>query len=81
VRLAYTWNHLWSALISLLKFVQANENAFVKKMNVFPLCLKAVSIFNLFITHGDTFLATPSAYDDLYYELIRMRQVSSRVVN
>ncbi|CAG0914518.1 unnamed protein product [Notodromas monacha] len=75
VRLGYSWHHLWSALISLLKFIQANENGLVKKMNVFPLCLKAISIFNLFITHGDTFLAAPTAYDDLYYELIRMRQV------
>lgn len=28
-------------------------------------------IFNLFITYGDTFLASPSSYDELYYELVR----------
>ena len=32
-------------------------------------------IFNLFITYGDTFLPNPAIYDDLYYELIRMRKV------
>ncbi|KAL5470714.1 hypothetical protein EMCRGX_G028720, partial [Ephydatia muelleri] len=34
-----------------------------------------VRIFNLFITYGDTFLPNPAIYDDLYYELIRMRKV------
>jgi hypothetical protein len=28
-------------------------------------------IFNLFITYGDTFLPSPSSYDELYYELVR----------
>ena len=30
-------------------------------------------IFNLFITYGDTFLPSPSSYDELYYELVRCR--------
>lgn len=28
----------------------------------------------MFITYGDTFLPTPSSYDELYYEIIRMHQ-------
>jgi hypothetical protein len=32
-----------------------------------------VVIFNLFITYGDTFLPDPNSYDELYYELIRVR--------
>jgi hypothetical protein len=31
------------------------------------------TVLNFFITYGDTFLASPSDYDDLYYELIRLR--------
>lgn len=34
-----------------------------------------MNIFNLFITYGDTFLSTPSSYDELYYEIMRMHQV------
>ena len=28
---------------------------------------------NLFITYGDTFLPSPTSYDELYYEMIRNR--------
>lgn len=38
-----------------------------------------MNIFNLFITYGDTFLSTPSSYDELYYEIMRMHQVSELV--
>lgn len=30
---------------------------------------------NLFITYGDTFLSSPSSYDELFYEIIRMRLI------
>jgi hypothetical protein len=33
--------------------------------------LQSTVIFNLFITYGDTFLPSPSSYDELYYELVR----------
>jgi hypothetical protein len=35
------------------------------------LFLQTTVIFNLFITYGDTFLPSPSSYDELYYELVR----------
>ncbi|CAH1784643.1 unnamed protein product [Owenia fusiformis] len=75
VRLQYTWKGMWTALINLLKFMMSNENYLVKKHDIFNLCSKVVNIFNLFITYGDTFLPSPSSYDDLYYEIIRMHQV------
>ena len=34
-----------------------------------------VNIFNLFITYGDTFLPSPTSYDELYYEIIRVHQI------
>ena len=34
-----------------------------------------MSIFNLFITYGDTFLPSPTCYDELYYEIIRVHQI------
>nr|CAD7393324.1 unnamed protein product [Timema cristinae] len=75
VRLNYQWKELWTALITVLKFLLANENHLARKMNIFHLALQVVNIFNLFITYGDTFLPSPSSYDELYYELIRMHQV------
>ena len=29
-------------------------------------------MLNLFITFGDAFLPSPSSYDELYYEILRM---------
>lgn len=75
VRLNYQWKEMWTALISLLRFVTQNESNLAKRMDIFLLCLQVVNIFNLFITYGDTFLPTPSSYDELYYEIIRMNSV------
>jgi hypothetical protein len=36
---------------------------------------QVATIFNLFITYGDTFLPSPADYDELYYELIRVRKL------
>merc|ERR1711915_1006901 len=71
VRIAYNWRDLWSTLIALLKFVVANESNLNKKANVFNICSQVVTIFNVFITYGDTFLPSASSYDELYYELVR----------
>lgn len=29
----------------------------------------------MFITYGDTFLPSPTSYDELYYEIIRVHQI------
>ncbi|KFO32309.1 hypothetical protein H920_06256 [Fukomys damarensis] len=62
------------ALINLLKFLMSNETVLLAKHNIFTLTLMIVNLFNMFITYGDTFLPTPSSYDELYYEIIRMHQ-------
>ncbi|TRY78279.1 hypothetical protein TCAL_08766 [Tigriopus californicus] len=74
VRLHYPWKELWTSLIALLKFVCSNESSLVKKMNIFAVGLQVVVIFNLFVTYGDTFLPSPSSYDELYYEIVRCHQ-------
>merc|ERR1719336_198437 len=71
VRISYNWRDLWSTLIALLKFMVANESNLIKKVNVFTICAQVVTIFNVFITYGDTFPPTASSYDELYYELVR----------
>lgn len=71
VRLIYPWKEMWSALISLLKYLVNQEPNLIKKCNIFHLAIQIINIFNLFITYGDTFLATTNSYDELYYELNR----------
>lgn len=75
VRLVYPWKELWAALISLLKFLVNQEPNLIKKCNIFHLAIQIINIFNLFITYGDTFLATTNSYDELYYELNREEKV------
>ncbi|XP_064465666.1 armadillo-like helical domain-containing protein 3 isoform X2 [Ornithodoros turicata] len=75
VRLQYSWKELWTALISLLKFLVHHETDVVQQHNIFQLASQVVNIFNLFITYGDTFLPTAGSYDELYYEVIRMHHV------
>ncbi len=58
-------------MISLLKFLQNCESQLTKHRDLFQLASKVVNIFNLFITFGDTFLRTPEAYDEVFYETVR----------
>ncbi|XP_071947908.1 armadillo-like helical domain-containing protein 3 [Antedon mediterranea] len=75
VRLHYCWKDLWTALISLLKYLLSSEQMLMPQFDVFEVAIQVVNIFNLFITYGDTFLPNPTSYDDLYYEIIRMHQI------
>uniref|UniRef100_A0A182PW80 DUF1741 domain-containing protein n=1 Tax=Anopheles epiroticus TaxID=199890 RepID=A0A182PW80_9DIPT len=79
VRIAYHWKELWTAMISLLKFLIYQEQNLMKRCNIFELALQVINIFNLFITYGDTFLATTNSYDELYYELNREEKVFSEL--
>lgn len=79
VRISYAWKELWEALIMVLKFLFVNESYFSKKRIIFSLILQIINIFNLFITYGDTFLASPRSYDLLYYEIIRMHSVFENI--
>lgn len=75
IRLNYEWIKLWTVLINLTKFLTLHENHLAKKMNIFSLATEVVKILNIFITYGDTFLFSSSAYDKLFYEIIRMKMI------
>jgi hypothetical protein len=75
VRLNYQWIKLWTVLINLLKFLSSNENFLMKKMDIFSLASEIVNILNIFITYGDMFLLSPHTYDELFYEIIRMKSI------
>jgi hypothetical protein len=73
-RVNFDWRQLWTAFFTVLKFVCSNEVSLLKKFDIFSLALQIVNMVNLFVTFGDTFLVTPTAYDELYYEIIRWQQ-------
>lgn len=56
VRLTYQWKELWTSLISLLKFIIANEGHLAKRMNIFHLAhqvrstLQAWKILKIFFS-------------------------------
>lgn len=83
IRLSYNWRDLWTALINLIKFILSNESSIMGawKKGIFALFTLIVNIFNMFITFGDTFLPTPTSYDELYYEIIRLHQVFHSLEN
>ncbi|XP_019859629.1 PREDICTED: UPF0668 protein C10orf76 homolog [Amphimedon queenslandica] len=73
VRLSYSWKELWNALISLVRFFVSNGEKLLPSINIFIPANEVIKLFNLFITYGDTFLPDPTVYDELYYELIRVK--------
>lgn len=77
VRLQYQWRDLWSALINLLRYVISNESSLISTWSkgIFALFIQICNLCNMFVTYGDTFLPSPTSYDELYYEIIRMKQV------
>jgi len=73
VRLNYSWNSLWNSLFLVFKFLGTAE--MIAQPGNVAAVIEVATIFNLFITYGDTFLPSPADYDELYYELIRVRKL------
>uniref|UniRef100_A0A0R3WL09 DUF1741 domain-containing protein n=1 Tax=Hydatigena taeniaeformis TaxID=6205 RepID=A0A0R3WL09_HYDTA len=79
LRLNYDWSQLWKALFDLMSYVIKPNGPSLCEAT-FTTLLKIVGIFNFFITFGGYFLPNPGAYDFLYYELIRMKDVVERLI-
>ncbi|XP_052565018.1 armadillo-like helical domain-containing protein 3 isoform X5 [Culex pipiens pallens] len=43
IRLMYPWKSVWTAIISMLKFIMCQEQQLVKKMNIFNLLTKLIT--------------------------------------
>lgn len=71
IRIQYRWKDIWTAMFAVMRQV-STEDLFAKSETK-ALSSRIATIFNFFITYGDTFLASPTDYDDLYYELIRLK--------
>lgn len=80
IRFNYNWTGVWSALITLLKYLINHESELLEsKLNIFALANMTVNIFNFFVTYGDSFLPSLETYDQLYYEIIRMHIIFENV--
>lgn len=76
IRKEFNWSELIQSLFILLKYLTTNyeraEELQVKRRSkMLLLANNVVNLFNLFIIFGDTFLYSPTSYDDVYYELLR----------
>jgi len=83
-RLNYNWRSLWETIIHLLRFITSNETTLLRQFShakVNRLIISALIIINIFITFGDIILQTTNKYDELYYELIRLKSVFLQVEN
>ncbi|KAI8367579.1 uncharacterized protein BYT42DRAFT_131682 [Radiomyces spectabilis] len=71
IRLAYHWSELWSSLTAILHFIvmQWDDLILLERFDTF--LYSFVSIFNISVAQGETFLPDTKAYDALFYELIR----------
>lgn len=76
VRLQYNWRTIWETIIHLIKFVSSNVSSLIKQhgaSEVHQLVAHALIVLNIFITFGDVLLLSTTSYDELYYELIRLK--------
>jgi len=78
VRLNYKWKKLWDVLIRTLSVISALPDP--SSRLILEVSLQVTTIFNLFITYGDQF-ANAADYDELYYEIIRNKDVVEHFCN
>ena len=66
----------------MLRFITSNETTLLRQFShakVNRLIISALIIINIFITYGDIILQTTHKYDELYYELIRLKSIFLQV--
>ncbi|CEP15245.1 hypothetical protein [Parasitella parasitica] len=71
IRLNYHWVELWPSLTSTLHFTAQRLEYLQLKEELGVYLASFVSVFNMCVTHGETFLSDTKSYDCLYYEIIR----------
>lgn len=70
-RLAYAhWPDVWRSLLTLLRFLTSYAAELQHTQNLPQLIEKLLGILVFALTQGDTFLADPANYDDLFYKVV-----------
>lgn len=76
-RLNFNWRVIWETLIHLLRFVVSNISSLSRQhsiQEIHQLISQVLIVLNIFITFGDIVLLSTTSYDELYYELIRLKE-------
>ncbi|KAI8993533.1 hypothetical protein BDB01DRAFT_847396 [Pilobolus umbonatus] len=72
IRLDYHWVEMWPSLASVLHFTVSRLDD-LKQRPEFDIYLSSyITVFNMCISHGETFLIDTKSYDRLYYDIIRV---------
>ncbi|KAF7303319.1 DUF1741 domain-containing protein [Mycena kentingensis (nom. inval.)] len=71
IRLEYSWQGLWSAVISLLAFLSSKLDSLTTTGGVERLVRATVLLLDLALEKCELFLPTPQAVHQLVYELVR----------
>lgn len=87
MRISYPWKTLWGTLMTFLTNFCAAILA--RKVipadslydDVLPVIHHVLILFNIGITFGDSFLPSPSDYDELYYEIIRCEREWKSIIS
>jgi Domain of unknown function (DUF1741) len=74
-RLNYHWSELFRSLLALVRFLNT-YTADLKHLNNINLLLDdLVNLIALSLSAGESFLPSPTAYDDLFYKLVETGEV------
>lgn len=71
IRLDYHWIELWPTLTSVLHFTTLRLEDLQVREEFISYLTSFIGIFNMCVTHGETFLSDTKSYDSLYYEIMR----------
>ncbi|KAJ7361563.1 hypothetical protein DFH08DRAFT_844550 [Mycena albidolilacea] len=75
IRLEYSWQELWSALIGLLAFLSSKLDSLLTTGGVEQLARATILLLDQCLAKCETFLPTPQAIHQLVYELVRSAPV------
>ena len=75
VNIEWKWQEYWGALFQMTNIIYQEQ--LYEKIEYLSLIINIGKIFNIFITNGETLL-TPDQYDDLFYEIIRHKELLQR---
>ncbi|KAI8380721.1 hypothetical protein BD560DRAFT_431913 [Blakeslea trispora] len=69
-RVVYHWTELWPTLTSALHFTALRLDDLRIRDDFNGYLVSLISVFNMCVMHGETFLTDTKSYDLLYYEII-----------
>ncbi|KAJ7631175.1 hypothetical protein FB45DRAFT_917728 [Roridomyces roridus] len=75
IRLEYTWQELWSALIGLLAFLSSKLDSLTTTGGVEQLARATILLLDLCLAKCETLLPTPQTIHQFVYELVRSSSV------